>query len=165
MNNRTDKEQQFLDIVEQCRPLVFKVCWLYTSPGTSFDDLYQEVLINIWQGMDSFRGDAKLSTWIHRTAINTCISWYRRNDRHSGALNIDELPFEPADTPSGVRSDDLRELHRLISKLGPIDKAIITLWLDEKPYDEIASIMGMSQTGVAVRIHRIKERLSKMAEK
>lgn len=115
--------------------------------------------------MDSFRGDAKLSTWIHRTAINTCISWYRRNDRHSGALNIDELPFEPADTPSGVRSDDLRELHRLISKLGPIDKAIITLWLDEKPYDEIASIMGMSQTGVAVRIHRIKERLSKMAEK
>ena len=80
-------------------------------------------------------------------------------------MNIDELPFEPVDNPSGSSAEDLRELHRLISKLGPIDKAIITLWLDEKPYDEIASIMGMSQTNVAVRLHRIKDRLSKMAEK
>jgi len=165
MKTRTDKEQQFLGIVEQCRPLIYKVCWLYTSPGISFDDLYQEVLINIWQGMDSFRGDSKMSTWIHRTAINTCISWYRRNSRHCDSMGIDELPFEPADVPSDINAGEMLELHRLISMLGPIDKAIITLWLDEKPYEEIAAVMGMSVSNVAVRLHRIKERLSKLADK
>ena len=166
MKNETgDKETRFMTVTRQYKEVIAKVCYLYSSPIASFDDLYQEVLINIWQGMDSFRGDSKMSTWIHRTAINTCISWYRRNSRHCDSMGIDELPFEPADVPSDINAGEMLELHRLISMLGPIDKAIITLWLDEKPYEEIAAVMGMSVSNVAVRLHRIKERLSKLADK
>lgn len=166
MATKSDKENRFLDITSRYTEVIAKVCWLYVSPGVSFDDLYQEVLINIWQGMDSFRGDAKISTWLYRTAINTCISWHRRNDRHSArdTIRIEDLVSDPADTSSSAaKLEEYRELYELISRLGPLDKAIITLWLDEKTYDDMAAIMGMTPGNVAVRLHRIKEKLSHMA--
>ena len=168
MKKHSDKEQQFLAITGEYKEVIAKVCYLYVSPTAGFDDLYQEVLVNIWQGMESFRGEAKISTWIYRTAINTCLTWHRRNSRHSNSNNvrIEELISEPADSAEGsVTLEDYRELYRLISMLGPLDKALITLWLDEKPYDEIARIMGMSHSNVAVRIHRIKDKLSSLAKK
>lgn len=165
MKNKTDREARFTAIAAEYKEVIAKVCWLYVSEYASFDDLYQEVLINIWQGLDSFRGEAKLSTWIYRTAINTCISWHRRNKKHSAAsVSIDELISEPVDTGSGnLQPEEYRELYRLINMLGPIDKALVSLWLDEKSYDEIAAVMGISSGNVAVKMHRIKEKLSKMA--
>lgn len=163
----SDKERQFLAITEQYGAVVAKVCYLYTAPGASFEDLYQETLINLWQGMDMFRGDSKMSTWIYRVSLNTCISWHRRNGRHysTDRIRLEDVIFEPVDSESSHIEEDYRELYQLISMLPPIDKAVITLWLDEKPYDEIAKIIGISQANVAVRMHRIKEKLSKMAEK
>ena len=166
MTGKSDKEKRFLDITACYKEVLAKVCWLYVSPGASFDDLYQEVLINIWQGMDSFRGETKISTWLYRTAINTCISWHRHNDRHSAGavMRLEDMASDPADgQPSAAMIENYRELYSLISRLGPLDKAIITLWLDEKSYDEMAAIMGMTPGNVAVRLHRIKEKLSKMA--
>ena len=107
-----------------------------------------------------------MSTWIYRTAINTCITWHRRNGRHGGSttIKLEDIVFDPADTASSAAMlEEYRELYRLISLLSPLDKALITLWLDEKPYDEIARIMGISASNVAVRIHRIKDKLSRMA--
>ncbi|MDE6853682.1 MAG: sigma-70 family RNA polymerase sigma factor [Muribaculaceae bacterium] len=165
MRQTGDKEQQFLDILGQYKDVVTKVCWLYADREAAFDDLYQETCINIWQGMNSFRGDARMSTWIYRTAINTCISWHRRNRRHSDNSSIDNLKFEPvSDDKASDIAEEYRELHRLISMLGPMDKAMITLWLDEKSYEEIALIVGMSLSNVAVKLHRIKERLTKLAD-
>ncbi|MCM1067644.1 MAG: sigma-70 family RNA polymerase sigma factor [Muribaculaceae bacterium] len=163
----TDKEAQFVAVTAQYKEVIAKVCYMYASAAAPFDDLYQEVLINLWQGLDSFRGEAKISTWIYRTAINTCITWHRRNDRHSGSstLRLDELLTEPADTASGrVMLEEYRELYRLIGMLGPLDKALITLWLDEKSYEEIALIMGLSKGNVAVKMHRVKEKLSRLAD-
>lgn len=169
MKHTTEKEKHFLAVTDEYKEVIAKVCYMYSSPSVSFEDLYQEVLVNIWQGLDTFRGDAKLSTWIYRAAINTCITWYRRNGRHTGKGNVrlEDIIVEPADSDGelATRLDNYRELYRLISLLNPIDKAIITLWLDEKPYDEIGKIMGLSQTNVAVRIHRIKDKLSTMAVK
>ena len=165
---RSDKEIRFLAITDEYKDVVAKVCYLYSAPNASFEDLYQETLVNIWQGMESFRGDAKLSTWIYRTAINTCMSWHRKHRRHSllAPMRLEDIVIEPCDSRSADEAlEDYRELYRLISKLGAIDKAIITLWLDEKPYDEIARVIGISQSNVAVRLHRIKEKLSQMAEK
>ena len=167
MKQTSDKETQFVAVTDQYKEVIAKVCYMYASSAAPFDDLYQEVLINLWQGIDGFRGESKISTWIYRTAINTCITWHRRNDRHSGrnTLRLDELLAEPADSPSGRELlEEYRELYRLINKLGPIDKALITLWLDEKTYDEIALIMGLSKGNVAVKMHRAKEKLSKLAE-
>ncbi len=161
-----DKETRFMAVTSQYKEVIAKVCYLYSSPIASFDDLYQEVLINLWQGLDSFRGEAKISTWIYRTAINTCITWHRRNKRFGSesVIKLDDMKSDVADTSDTASAmEDYRQLYHLINMLGPIDKALVTLWLDEKPYDEIAAIMGLSAGNVAVKMHRIKEKLTKLA--
>lgn len=166
MTKSSDKEQRFLAVTNEYKEVIAKVCLLYSSSSAPFEDLYQEVLLNLWQGLDSFRGEAKVSTWIYRTAINTCITWHRRASRHNPRYteDIEKMIFEPADTSDGAAMiEQCRELYSLISRLGPLDKALITLWLDEKPYDEIARITGISGSNVAVRLHRIKDKLAKMA--
>ena len=162
----TDKETRFVAVTASYKEVIAKVCYIYVSPYASFDDLYQEVLINIWQGLDSFRGEAKLSTWIYRTAINTCITWHRRNQKYASSTSLENLVAEPiVDSSGSQKIEQWQLLQQLISHLGPIEKAIITMWLDERSYDEIASVTGLSSGNIAVRIHRIKQKLSEMAAK
>lgn len=98
-------------------------------------------------------------------AINTCISWIRKNSRHNNeTVSLDSLLVDPSDNADGAQKlQEYHMLYKLISGLGAMEKALITLWLDEKPYDEIARITGLSTTNVAVKIHRIKDKLSKIA--
>ncbi len=166
MKRQTDKETRFLAVTDEYKEVIAKVCLLYSSPNATFEDLYQEVLANLWIGLDSFRGEAKISTWIYRAALNTCITFHRTSGRHNPARtqSIDSLIVEPADGyEAAAMKEELALLNRLVSRLGMVDKALITLWLDEKSYDEISRIMGISESNVAVRIHRIKEKLSKFA--
>ncbi|MDE6572234.1 MAG: sigma-70 family RNA polymerase sigma factor, partial [Duncaniella sp.] len=78
-----NKETRFMAILDDNRRLIYKVCYMYADDSEHFNDLYQEVLANIWQGLDSFRGDSRQSTWIYRVAINTCVTYYRRNSPHT----------------------------------------------------------------------------------
>lgn len=157
MSAETDKEQRFLAIVEKNRGVITKVCYMYATDDEHFKDLYQETLINLWKGFGSFRGDASISTWIYRTAINTCLTAYRRNRRHQMETPIDSLP-DIADS-GDEKLAQLKEMYRLISNLESLDKAIIMLWLDENSYDEIAEITGLARNNVATRLRRIKARL------
>ncbi len=157
----TERRERFLEIADRYKMVIAKVCSVYASASAPFADLYQEVMVNVWSGLESWRGDAKMSTWIYRLAINTCITWHRRNRRHvEGAVSLDFCP-EIQSEPSAV--DEVAELYRLIAMLDPFDKALITLWLDERPYDEIAQIIGISKANVATRLHRIREKLTKLA--
>lgn len=153
-----------MDILRDYDAVVRRVCFMYAGPDYLFDDLYQETMANLWRGMDSFRGDSRLSTWIYRTTVNTCISWIRRNRRHAGHSSIEQA----ADIVAGD-SDESREfvalLYRMISQLNPIDKAIVMMRLDEKSYDEIADVTGLSRNNVATRLHRAKEKMRTMSEK
>lgn len=164
MESKTDRERRFIELTDQYKEIIAKVCYLYTSSSVSFDDLYQETLINIWQGMESFRGEARISTWIYRTAINTCITWLRRNSRHTkGAVPLESMIAEPSETQDQSLADEYRQMYLMISRLDPLEKAVITLWLDEKPYDEIAAVTGLSRSNVAVKVHRIKDKLARLA--
>lgn len=151
-------EQQFAQILVDYRQLISKVCYMYATDSETYNDLYQEVLVNIWQGLVRFRGECRLSTWIYRLAINTCVSFHRSTRRHTvGAVTLDSLGDIGA--PEDSRASDLREMYNLISRLNPLEKALIMLWLDEKSYDEIAEISGISKANVASRLHRIKQKL------
>lgn len=161
MQTINDKEQRFTEMLDTYKGVIAKVCCVYASAANDFDDLYQETVINLWRGFDNFRGDSKVSTWIYRAAINTCITQIRRNNRRQNEVPLDvNLPIIAEES---TKMEDYRRLHSLISRLGPMEKAIVTLWLDERTYEEIAAVTGLSQTNVAVRLHRIKEKMSRMA--
>ncbi|MCX4368241.1 MAG: sigma-70 family RNA polymerase sigma factor [Duncaniella sp.] len=160
----SEKESRFMAIVNDNRRMLCKVCYMYADSDEHFKDLYQEVLANLWQGLDSFRGDSRLSTWLYRTAINTCVTYFRHNGKHDrGKVGLDTL----ADTMSddSDRPAELRQMYRLIGGLDKMDKALILMWLDEKSYDEIAGVTGLPRNTVATRLHRIKLRLKEQNEK
>ncbi len=162
MQSNNNKEQRFVEMLDTYKSVIAKVCCIYASPVADFDDLYQETVINLWNGFDNFRGDAKISTWIYRAAINTCITWVRKNKKHGNKVDLaPELPIQASES---TKLSDYKYLQSLIARLQPLEKAIVTLWLDEKSYDEIAAITGLSHANVAVKLHRIKDKLSKMTD-
>ena len=162
MNQSIDKETHFLSLIETNRQLIYKVCYMYATDGEHFKDLYQEVLVNLWQGIDRFRGEAQLSTWIYRTCINTCVTFYRRNHKHSDVMSLDGISV--IDTDDGTHREQLHEMYRLISRLDRMEKAIILMWLNEKSYDEISEITGLCRNNVASRLRRIKIKLQQLSE-
>ena len=160
MSTPSAEERRFLDLVEANRRLLYKICYMYATDGDHFNDLYQEVLANIWQGLATFRGDSAVSTWIYRVAINTCVSNCRSSARHRvGKVSLDEAAGLAGDDPSDSRTARIRQMYELISGLSAMDKALILMWLDEKSYDEISELTGISRSNVAVRLHRAKQKL------
>ena len=154
------RQQRFLEIADQYKEVIARVCSVFSSDSTPFADLYQEVMINLWLGLESWRGDAKMSTWIYRLAFNTCITWQRHNRRHGMTVHLENV-FDIPDHNDNLTAS-IHELYALIGRLEPFEKALITLWLDEKSYDEIALILGITKTNVATRLSRIKAKLSSM---
>lgn len=154
-------EQEFLTVIKTYERVIYKVCYLYATKNAPLNDLYQEVVLNIWKAFGKFRGDSKISTWIYRIALNTCISFIRKEK------NIPEVVMLTQEADWMTDEQDelqvmLKELHLLINRLGQLDKSIILLYLEEKSYEEISEITGLTVTNVATKLSRIKEKLRKM---
>lgn len=161
----TDKEQRFMQAIMNYAGVIKRVCLMYSSPSAPFEDLYQESLANMWRGFDSFRGDAKMSTWIYKATLNTCVTWHRRNHRHQGALSLDYIMETIADDYDPDYSRDLARMYQMISGLDSVEKAIIMMWLDGNSYDTIADVTGLNRGLVATRLHRIKSKLKDKSRK
>lgn len=155
MNPQT-KEQLFLDVVYANRNIIYKVCYIYAPKGM-IEDYYQEVLCNLWQSFDKFEGRSKYSTWIYRVALYTCISYIRRKQPATISLSFDISSEED----SSLR-EQLEELHSIISRLGHIDRALIILWLDGYSYEDMAEVTGLTESNVAVKLMRAKNKIKKM---
>lgn len=154
-----ENERQFADIVRQHKSSIYSVCYMFAKDADEADDLFQEVLINLWKGMDSFRQESKISTWIWRVSFNTCISADRKKKRKKEVrLSMDVILFESPDEDSR----QIRMLHERIHRLQPFDRAIVMLWLEGISYEEIGAIVGISVKNVSVRLVRIKEMLKQM---
>ncbi|WP_321480803.1 sigma-70 family RNA polymerase sigma factor [uncultured Bacteroides sp.] len=155
-------EQEFISVIKEYERVIYKVCYLYTTQNATLNDLYQEVTINIWRAYPKFRHECKVSTWIYRIALNTCISFIRKEKNVPEIIaltqNESEWMVEEQDDIHAM----LKELHRLINQLGQLDKSIILLYLEEKSYEEIAEITGLTVTNVATKLSRIKDKLKRM---
>lgn len=162
MEVEKEDEQAFLALVNENRRLIYKVCYLYAADEEHFKDLHQEVLINLWQGFRSFKGEAKISSWIYRVSLNTCISFYRKHSKITDTMPLESL-FGLMTDEEDEKTVHLREMYRLISRLNRLEKAIILLWLDERSYEEIADITGLSRNNIASKLKRIKEKLNGLA--
>lgn len=157
------REQLFGQVTSQYGTLIERICFGYAQSRADLDDLRQDALLNIWMSLAHFKGDSSLKTWIYRVTLNSCVSSLRRNYRRVKIVDLDTL-YDAIDT-DGEDKAVLSQLHEAIGCLGPVDKAIVMLWLDEIPYQDIANITGVSKANVAVRLHRAKDKLKTIFNK
>ena len=145
--------------------IIIKICRAYTDSQEDFEDYYQEVCLQIWRSRDSFRGDSKWSTWIYRLSLNICLTLIKKkkkNRQHSTSNYV--MPNEAAEDNLAFSDESLNLLYDAIRQLSEIDRAVILLYLEEKPNKEIAEIIGTTPNNIGVRINRIKERLKKLLD-
>ncbi len=161
MNN--DKEHQFELLVREHKRTIYTVCYMFSHNKTEVEDLFQEVLIRLWNGFDHYEGRSSARTWVYRVALNTAINQDKKERRRIDTvpLTVDIDPFE-GDDP---KTQQVRKLHDLISQLELIDRSLVLLWLEGIPYDEIGAIIGITPNNVGVRLARIKEKLVQMSKK
>ena len=152
-------EKDFSRIVKQHKSTIYTVCYMFSKDADEVNDLFQEVLINLWKGFTSFQGRSDLSTWIWRVSLNTCISCERKKKLDTVPLSMEINLFEDQDEDS----QQIQLLHKRIHQLKPFDRAIVLLWLENLSYEEIGAIVGITAQNVGVRLYRIKEELKKMS--
>ena len=155
-------EKEFIQLVNDHRALIFKVCNLYCRDPENRRDLFQEVVLQLWKSFPGFRRESAGSTWIYRVALNTAISNFRKESRIPERTSISLEEFEVPDIAETLDKERRSTLHLAIDKLTEIEKAIIMLYLDERSYDEMSAIVGISISNVGVRLNRIKNKLSKL---
>lgn len=155
-----DTEKEFVTMIKLNEAIIYKVTSFYADHNQTINDLYQEVVLNLWKAYPSFRGESKISTWIYRIALNTCITYFRRTKKQPAYTDIDLLDNIPE---ASETNDEIKELYQLINQLGKLEKALVLLYLDDKPYKEIAEITGMTVTNVATKLSRIKDKLRGMS--
>ncbi len=154
-------EKEFEKLVHAYKSTIYQVCFMFAKDNDEAADLFQEVLINLWQGINGFKEQSSVKTWIWRVSLNTCISYDRKKRRsvQTTPLEIDVDLFNDNDRDSV----QVRMLHDRINKLGVMDRAIVMLWLENLSYDEIGLIVGISAKNVSVRLVRIREQLKNMS--
>ena len=158
-----DIELQFTKMVKEYRKTIYTVCYFYSKDSEEVNDLYQEILINLWKGFEKFRGESSLKTWIWRVSLNTCNNQERKKKSsvQTIPLSIDIDLYNDDD----VQSKQIQMLYDRINRLDVFDRAIILLWLENINYQDIADVVGISLSNVTTRLFRIKEQLKSMSNK
>lgn len=153
-------EKEFLHIIAENQGIIHKVCSIYCDLEEDRRDLFQEILAQLWKSYPSFRNESKFSTWMYRVALNTAITSFKKEKRQpdkAGILNKDlQVAEELYDSHT---EEQIRLLNKAVAKLTGVEKSIILLFLEDKKYEEIAEITGITQNYVRVKMNRIKKKL------
>ena len=143
-------EREFANMVRQQKSTIYTVCYMFSKDNDEVDDLFQEILVNVWKGYGSFQGRSDIRTWVYRVALNTCITIDRKQKRRrdkEARVEMDINLYEDNDADT----KQVKMLYDRINRLGVFDRAIVLLWLEGIPYDEIAAIVGISAKNVSVK--------------
>lgn len=168
---KTDKKDTFITTIDTHKKIIYKIVNSYCQNKEDRKDLEQEIIIQLWNSFDKYNAEYKYSTWMYRIALNVAISFYRKEKKWS--IKND---FYNEDSISSIVEEDENEneteldyniklLQEFINNLNELNKALMLLYLEEKPYDEIAEILGISKTNVATKISRLKLKLKKEFQK
>ena len=162
---KQEAEKEFEKHIREHELLLYKVCRIYAYTDADRQDLFQEIVIQLWKAYPKFKGGSKLSTWLYRVAINTAISGLRKK-------KILVKNYEPAAMPEPVgeyndahdEEERLRQLYNAIEQLTAVEKAIVMLYMEDRPYEEMEEIIGLSQGNLRVKMNRIKEKLRQLTK-
>ena len=165
MNSTPADEHKFLELVNENKNKILRVCRVYAWNAADQDDLYQEILAQIWRSLSGLKEKQFANTWLYRVAINTAISFVRKRASRSDRV----IHFEHADLTHAIESrqtaeekpdDRIADLYTAIYKLDPLEKALVTLFLEDFTYEQIAEATGINANNVGVMLHRAKKKLS-----
>jgi RNA polymerase sigma factor (sigma-70 family) len=157
--------KEFEQQVRMHEALLHKVCRLYAHTDADRQDLFQEIVIQLWRSYPKFRGEAKRSTWMYRVALNTAITGLRRKKDFINSYDPATLPAHLADDNSALlKEEKLQEMHVAIARLNEVERAIVMLYMEDKSYEEMEEILGMTQGNLRVKMTRIKEKLRQLTK-
>jgi RNA polymerase sigma factor (sigma-70 family) len=159
MKMQMDKEN-FLSLIQENKKIIFKVCNAYCPNKNYREDLVQEIIYQLWKSFDGFDDNYKFTTWMYRVALNVAISFYRKEKRSNKTIALEERLIEIEEGEENVETEkNIQRLQQFINELKELDRALMILYLEQKNYKEIAEIIGITETNVATKISRIKEKL------
>ena len=154
-----DSKKEFIEIIQENEGLIYKVTKVYSDSKEDAQDLYQEIVYQLWKSFSSFRNESKISTWMYRIALNTSIAHLTKEKRKGIHVAIDEVLLNKTDTTDTLMDERSEVLFALIKKLSDLEKGIILLYLEGKTYNEIAGITGFTSSNVGTRLGRIKQKI------
>ncbi|HAY3535516.1 RNA polymerase sigma factor [Elizabethkingia anophelis] len=154
----SQKEKDFSKLVKENQGLIIKVARMYTNTPDDQQDLFQEIVLQLWRSYDTFKGNSKISTWMYRVALNTAITLFRKTTR---TVKTDELAdfHQPIDDENDDNQQQINLLYKVIKMLGDIDRAIVMMYLDDVPYKDIAENIGITEVNARVKMNRLKKTL------
>jgi RNA polymerase sigma-70 factor (ECF subfamily) len=157
----SERDRIFGDWLAGHKKILFKVVHAYAFEHADRQDLFQEIVIQVWRSVDAFRGESSVPTWMYRVALNTAIAWTRKEDRHQrGRQSLDVAEGLLTTSSSDGRDPRVEWLYRQIAHLKDVDRSVALLLLDGFSYNEIAAIVGITESNVGVKINRIKAALA-----
>jgi RNA polymerase sigma-70 factor (ECF subfamily) len=162
---KQEAEKQFENYISDHELLLHKVCRIYAYTEADRQDLFQEVIIQLWKAFPKFKGESKFSTWLYRVAINTAITGLRKKKDFITTYEPAALPAHLSDDNSSQAEEDrLRQLYKAIEQLNQVEKAIVMLYMEDRSYEEMEDILGINQGNLRVKMNRIKEKLRQLTK-
>ena len=162
---KNEAEKQFESYISEHEPLLYKVCRIYADTEADRQDLVQDIVIQLWWAYPKFKGEAKFSTWMYRVALNTAITGLRKKKDFITSYEPACLPVHIIEDSSGqAEEEQLQQLYKAIGQLSQIEKAIVMLYMEDRSYEEMEDILGISQGTLRVKMSRIKEKLRQLTK-
>jgi RNA polymerase sigma-70 factor (ECF subfamily) len=164
LNSTLTDEHKFLELVTENQNRILKVCRVYSWNPSDQEDLYQEILFQIWRALPGLKQDTHANTWLYRIAINTAIGFVRRRSARGGlAVPLDHerltRHIEARQSHDDGAEEQLARLYDAIAQLNEVEKALVTLFLEDFSYEEMAEVLGLGASNVGVMLHRAKKKL------
>lgn len=158
-------KQLFEQEIKEHELLVHKICRMYAYSDADRQDLFQDIVIELWRAYPQFKRNAKFSTWLYRVAINTAITGLRRKRDLITYYEPAELPVDARDEDSSKADEErLQQLYKAIAHLNQVEKAIVMLYMEDHSYEEMEEILGISSGTLRVKMNRIKEKLRELTK-
>ncbi|MBD3290510.1 sigma-70 family RNA polymerase sigma factor [candidate division KSB1 bacterium] len=157
-----EDKNRFVKLIHDNQAIIHKICHVYCNNKDDKQDLYQEITLQLWKSYPGFKHKASFSTWMYRIALNTAITMTKKKKIFE---DLDQNPKAIIFEEDKELDEDIIILYKAIDKLNKIEKAIVLLWLEEKSYDEIADITGLTVKNVSVKLVRVKKKLSEIIQK
>jgi len=154
-------EREFSQLIKDNQGLIIKVSRMYTNTVEDEEDLFQEIVLQLWRSVDSFKGDSKITTWMYRVALNTAITVFRKSSRRIKTSDLEDFKH-PEEEQKSEGDEQVALLYKVIKLLPNIDRALVMMYLDDLPYKDIAENIGISEVNARVKMSRLKKTLKEM---